>query len=337
MSLRYLNEAEAEKLCQSTLTEWISTAGYKGCHSGEKTREAVEDAKLWATKSKTAREVMSYVETSGKEILVVGMRGGYQCFDSTGTDQMKKVPVVYIDLDGRLTNFVRQPHQLHFAPEDCKDLGVSSVAMDNRVALLHEFGHAKQWIERPTFFDGHFVKQQGKPVTADIVLQKKVDDGDPLLNPKGIFAPVHKKLAGGGTIGESFSEAIRNRAAQVLGEKAKIVYDPLVHPEGFFPTQEEIDAFKPVTGYSVHIEADNIAKHEWPICDELGIPRRVNYRDISGKSTATASQTSTLLKRQSQAQKKDQPKVASMTKSECPKCHKMVLTSAVSLPCMFHK
>ena len=44
-----------------------------------------------------------------------------------------------------------------------------------------------------------------------------------------------------------------------------------------------------------------MARHEWPICREKGIPLRVNYRDIGGASTATASQTSVLLKRKAES------------------------------------
>lgn len=338
MSLKFLNEAEAEKICAGTLTEWVKTAGYKGCHSGEETRKAVEDAKIWAAKSKTARELMSYVETSPKEILVVGMRGGYQCFDSTGTDDANK-PVVYIDLDGRLTRFVRQPHQLHFAPEDCARLGVNTVAMDNRVALLHEFGHAKQWIERPLFFDNHFMQQKGKEVKPVLKVQKKVDDGDPLLNPKGTFKPATGAIKGGGKVGDSFAQAIQARAAEVWGKKAEGMIDPLLNPYGekggFLLSEEELKALTPVTGYGVRIEADNIARHEWPVCDELEIPRRMNYRDIGGKSTAKESQTSTLLKRAAQASaaKSNLPAPKPMAKSKCPKCGKMVRTSALAMDC----
>ena len=87
-------------------------------------------------------------------------------------------------------------------------------------------------------------------------------------------------------------------------------------------------AFTPVTGYSVRIEADNIARHEWPICDELGIPRRLNYRDIKGTTTAQSSATSTLLKRKAEA---DKPKEeVPVVKGQCPIC-KQVFPSAIKL------
>ena len=81
-----------------------------------------------------------------------------------------------------------------------------------------------------------------------------------------------------------------------------------------------METFQPVTGYGVRIEADNMAKHEWPICDELGIPRRLNYRDLSGSSTATASQTSTLLKRESQAKAAKAPREVKKMAKKCRAC-----------------
>ena len=73
MTLKYLSESEAEKLCASTLESWVSSAGYKGCYSAADTREAIEDAKRWAIDSATARQLVQAVETNTKEILVIGM------------------------------------------------------------------------------------------------------------------------------------------------------------------------------------------------------------------------------------------------------------------------
>ncbi len=323
MSLKFLDEAEAEKRCETTLMEWVTSAGYKGCYSADETRKAVQDAKIWSDRSETARKLMGYVETSAREILVVGMRGGYQCFDSTGTEDKNKA-VVFIDLDGRLTNFVRQPHQLHFAPEDCSKQGVTAEAMDNRIALLHEFGHAKQWIENPLYFDNHFMQQTGKEQKPSLTVTKKVGDGDPLLNPKGVFKPVNVNVKGKGVLGETFAQAIQRRAAEVAGARAKsgmAMADPLINPDGgWLLTRDELDQIKPIKGYSLRIESDNIARHEWPICDELGIKRRLNYRDIHGSSGAKASQTSILLQRQGQKQITKQAQTITLTPGKCPYC-----------------
>jgi len=340
MTLKYLEEKDAEQICAGTLQGWIKDSGYKGCFSAGETKEAVEEAKRWASKSQTALALMRFVETAPEEILVVGMRGGYQCFDSTGTDQIKKVPVVYIDLAGELTRFVRQPHQLHFAPEDCKGKGVPMVKMDNRIALLHEFGHAKQWMERPLLFDNHFMTGTGKAATPAITVRKKIDDGDPLMNPGGKYGNVKQSVKGTGKIGDTFAQAIQSRAAQILGPRGTQIQDPLMNPDGgHVLTSEELDEIKAITGYGVRIESDNMARHEWPICDEMGIPRRMNYRDISGTSTATASQTSMLLKRAGETQaKKDAPVVNAIAMVICPRCNIEVPRNQLESSCNpFHR
>jgi hypothetical protein len=325
MALRYLDESEAERLCASTLEAWVTSSGYKGCYSAAETRRAIDDAKLWAKGSTTAQRLASAVETSPKEILVVGMRGGYQCFDSTATDQLQKVPVVFIDLDGRLDRLVRQPHQIHFAPQDLRGHGGTVEAMDNRVALLHELGHAKQWIDNPLFFDNHYKQQKGALAKPQLKIpQKNPAKADPLLHPEGPTELVAKKVSGSGALGASFAQSIQKRAAELwekkgLAQKGLAMRDPLMNPDGgFLLTVEELEAFQPVTGFSVRIEADNMARHEWPICRELGIPLRVNYRDIGGTSTATASRTSALLKRQADASrsKVDMPQGG----VKCPYC-----------------
>ncbi len=325
MTLRYLDESEAEKLCASTLESWISSAGYKGCYSATQTRDAIEDAKRWANASATARELAHAVETSAKEILVVGMRGGYQCFDSTATDQLQKVPVVFIDLDGRLDRLVRQPHQLHFAPQDLRGHGGTVEGMDNRVALLHELGHAKQWIDNPLFFDGHYKQQKGTFTKPQVKIpQRNPAKADPLLHPEGPKELVAKKVSGSGALGASFAQSIQKRAVEVwekkgLAQKGLAMRDPLMNPDGgFLLTVEELEAFQPVTGFSIRIEADNMARHEWPICRQLGIPLRVNYRDIGGTSTATASQTSVLLKRKAESSQRKVDLAPGMVK--CPYC-----------------
>lgn len=326
MALRYLDESEAEKLCASTLESWIAGSGYKGCYSAAETRAAIDDAKVWARNSLTARNLVQAVEASGKEILVVGMRGGYQCFDSTATDQLQKVPVVFIDLDGRLDRLVRQPHQLHFAPQALRGHGGTVEAMDNRVALLHELGHAKQWIDNPMFFDNHYKQQKGAVAKANVKIpQKNLAKADPLMHPDGPTEMVPKTVRGSGALGDSFAQAIQKRAVEVwdkkngMGKKGLKMRDPLMNTEGgFLLTVAELEEFQPITGFSVRIEGDNMARHEWPICRELGIPLRLNYRDIGGSSTATASLTSTLLKRQAQSSqsKVDMPQ----TGLKCPYC-----------------
>ena len=71
----------------------------------------------------------------------------------------------------------------------------------------------------------------------------------------------------------------------------------MTNPDGgWLQTTDELSQFKKVMGFGVRIKADNIARHEWPICDELGFPRRLDYRDLGGASRAKRSETSQLLR-----------------------------------------
>jgi len=63
-----------------------------------------------------------------------------------------------------------------------------------------EFAHSKQWIERPQFFDGKLAQQKGPEIKPGITMQQKVDDGDPLLKPGGVFKPVKKTIKGAGNL-----------------------------------------------------------------------------------------------------------------------------------------
>jgi hypothetical protein len=44
------------------------------------------------------------------------------------------------------------------------------------------------------------------------------------------------------------------------------------------------------------LEMDNMARHEWPICREIGVPYRTNYRDLDATTTAEASLTSQIIR-----------------------------------------
>ncbi len=249
MALKYYSEAEAEKIFEATLVSWASNQGYKGCYSAGETEEAIDDLKEWSRESLTARKVMFCVEMSFREIAVVGMKGGFQCFDS-GAGPKKNIPTVFIDLDGKLTVNVRGPHNLHLDPMQCTG---NVLALDNDVALLHEFGHAKQFLERPLLFE----------------------------NSGTEFDPRHER--------EGFARAIREQAELVLKNKSK---------KGLLSKPELEARLKDRSEHGpkwmVAIELDNMSRHEWPICRELGLPRRANYRDINCTSDGAPSLTSVI-------------------------------------------
>ena len=74
MSLKYLDERDAERICETTFLRWATDSGDKGCPSAQQTRDAVEEMKRWASKSPAAAALMQFVEQAPQEILVVGMR-----------------------------------------------------------------------------------------------------------------------------------------------------------------------------------------------------------------------------------------------------------------------
>lgn len=256
MAIEWYSEAEAERMFEPILTDWAQNFQYKGCYSPEETQKAIGDVKNWARKSSTAKKLMFFVEISFTKFIVVGMRGGYQCFDSTaGPD--KNLPVVFVDLDGKLTVNVRGPHNLHLDPNLCSG---NVLPLDNGIALLHEFGHVRQWIERPTMFDNK------KPASS-----------------------VAKPRFGGGQFDARLEKAT---FARQINEGAKKLWDSKGDSSSVQTTEERGEFKAPVWGPP--IEMDNMSRHEWPICRELGLPLRANYRDINCTSDGAPSLTSTI-------------------------------------------
>jgi hypothetical protein len=280
--LKFLSEAEAEKLFEETLIQWRRAYNYRGCSTVLDTMIAVQWATAWAWRSPTAQDLMKNVRASEKTIYVVGMRGGFQCFNSTEGPK-QDMPVVFIDVQGKLTANVRTEHDIvvdnqHVPPESCTN-GVFEI--NNNIAILHEFGHAMQWIERPLLFDNHFKKAEGSD-------------------------------------GKSFREAIRAQATKI-------------NPKGGLQTEEEYKAYKPITAWGVVIEMDNMSRHEWPICKELGLPRRVNYRDINATSEGPGTATSQIVAKAREAEERERVAkanaeaakgLAKNTESTCPRCKK---------------
>lgn len=48
-------------------------------------------------------------------------------------------------------------------------------------------------------------------------------------------------------------------------------------------TEDRMFGVKPIQGksWSVRLEMDNLRRHEWPICDEMGVARRLSYSDFA--------------------------------------------------------
>lgn len=351
MAITWLKESDAEREFKDTLVEWHLAYNYKGCYSPAETAKYVLSFFSQGQKqSPTARQLYEFVLLHPKRIYVVGMRGGFQCFDSTAGEK-KDMPVIFIDVDGKLEIFVRAPHGLTLSTkreewmvaaetslgrkgagaaikprldsantilmEDPNQVLAQSklaaarvasgaskaydyalgnrVSLDNRIAALHEFGHAKQWLERPMLFDQQKKAAPGystesierslkSAVKAERIGQVNLARRDAALKLGGAQQDVRLTSSRAG-----FAKDIQERAEKYWTKRGMGTADLGVR------TAEDVAAFEaalkkaPVWGRA--IEMDNMERHEWPICRELGIPIRTNYRDLDATTTAQASLT----------------------------------------------
>jgi hypothetical protein len=331
--LYYYSEKQAEKEFEATLVSWAKDYGYKGCYSQQETHKKLIATVKWAQRSPLARQIFEFVSLHSKRIVVVGMKGGFQCFSSTEGDN--KVPVVYIDLDGKLTINARTPHNLHFDPSARLNSGLRAdtslhidpsawgnrptAELDNNIALLHELGHAKQWLERPQLFDGDY-RAGGLDFT--LALRKHAET----VVKRGLEKAPDSPLA----------HNIRMAAGRTLADFPSVPQTP--------EELAQVKKNRPV--WSVHIESDNMARHEWPICRELGLPYRQNYRDINVTSDGAPSTTSQIRRKVEQEAKAQREKAEEEAKRkgqvkvmktgalvECPRCHRKVKPMFLNSPC----
>jgi hypothetical protein len=240
---------EAEKMFASTF-KGSNFATFQGCYSGVQMRQHLLSVTAWAHNSRTAKTLIDAVQGSKQTVYLVGMRGGYQAFDNEAINDLTgaKVAVAFVDLDAKLGVKVRNPHNADDQPAQVAEV----VSLHNNVAFLHELGHARQWFELPGFFAGTGqwnASNFGKQIKNAAV--NMATRNDPSAPRKGT----------GPLAGVQYNKAVNNFVANhaVFGG---------------------IEAAGP-KGWSVRIEQDNMFRHEWPICDELRIPKRLSYRDLT--------------------------------------------------------
>jgi hypothetical protein len=356
VAIIWLTEAEAENKFKDTLVEWHLAHNYKGCYSPGETQKYVMSFFSHRNKqSPTARQLYEYVLLNPKKIYVLGMRGGFQCFDSTAGEQ-KDMPVIFIDVDGKLEIFVRAPHgvSLGTTRESWKgraesqlgrpaaqilikrdyqhankvsmadpqklldesrriaaeaaagqrasydyDMG-NRVSLDNRIAALHEFGHAKQWLECPMLFDQ---QKRMAPSFSSVSIERSVRSS---VKPERIgqidLAKRDAALRLGGSqrdvrLADSragFAKDLQAAAEKFWTRRGGGTLDPNIRTAKDVETFEEALKKAPVWGRA--IEMDNMERHEWPICRELGVPIRSNYRDLDATTTAQASLTTQIVR-----------------------------------------
>lgn len=303
MAITWFSEEQVERMFEETLSDWAKNQGYKGCYSADETRKYAWQGVAWARNSATAKKIMEHVLLDPREIIVVGMRGGFQCFNSTEGPQ-GNLPVVYIDIDGKLESFVRGPHNLHLDPEKCTGARVS---IDNRIAMLHEFGHAKQWMERPALFDN---QPKAPAKTSPEAEARRLATGVKPGRTGSVREDARAKaLKLGGAERDLRLGATRAGLASDISAKATELWSKkgsgdtsFVRGKGELETFEKGVKEGPQWGRA--IEMDNMARHEWPICRELGLPLRTNYRDIHATSDGQPSLTSQIRRKAEEAERR---------------------------------
>lgn len=184
-----------------------------------------ERARIWArAHTTTGLRVMDAVRKSAVKIHVIAWRSsnpmqpGFSMF-SNDSPRMGE-GTIFVNLDQFVQ--VATPN-----PEDAN----KSRTLNNFVLILHEVGHAKQFIDNATWF--------------------RSNEGT------GTYVAPFKA---------ALTEVMTSQTGKSWGHSGKI--DRILG-----------NAHK---AFSSAIEWDNYIYHEGPICDEIGVARRISYSNIAG-------------------------------------------------------
>lgn len=248
--------------------------GYGGFTSRIRTTQWFMNTREWASKSRTAQELIKFVEDSDVVINFVGMEGGFQCFDESADNLAtgQKEPTIYVDITGHLSLWVRGPHEQHLKRSAVRNPVM--VSFDNRIATLHELGHAKQFIENPgwcrlhsrALLEGRDFK--GRKVQLSLAsLRNDIESGARAFWTAKL-KPSVAATGGGASSSGGLPPPPPPMGGPVGGGGAT----------GFLPRTTDHAASQ---NWFVVIDSDNIARHERPICTEMGLPLRLSYTDLS--------------------------------------------------------
>lgn len=305
----------------------------------------VYEGRLWAQNYATAKAIFAVIDNSQTTIHFIGMKGGFSCFNSDWP-----VPgegTVYLDLDSKLGIKIRNgvdsvTREPRYKQQGGKDV---VIALEKYVALLHELGHAKQFLETPWLFE--------RPAVAEKDIEKAAIQMRDMALRKELGLPARQMIKTTAGIGQKFNMASAAAASQiaVLERKAtnliaQISFASRAHQsreaarlrQEFSTLEQQIADAKaglakgvgakssaapmPVkassgppgpppppaasvggpdtramaaeslgltkkaavkkAGWSVPVETDNLIRHEWPICRELGMREEHlrNYTDL---------------------------------------------------------
>jgi hypothetical protein len=183
-------------------------------------------------------------------------------------------------------------------------------SFNNRIALLHELGHSKQFIERPEWYRFYAgaktaadeqmklkAATEKEPVTHRVFREELEDKATRFWTkkltppkPKPVAAPA--PVAGPGAAGgppPPPPEAPQPPTAPTLpGAPAPPTAPGLPAALGGPNVRQQLGAILPARSerpkdqtWFVVIDVDNMQRHEWPICTEMGLPIRMHYTDLS--------------------------------------------------------
>lgn len=203
------------------------------------------EVRKWSVNSQTARRIIHDVNLSTVVVHVIGMKGcGFSCFCSDHP------------IEGQGTAYVDVQSQYE----------VNGNPLHTYIVILHELGHAKQFLENPIWFNRVSSRTPNIGLTdiRDAAVRMQMGRAPASVAP----VPVVQLPTGHGggpppppALGPMGGQrAIQRDAEDALGN----------------PTRAT-----PTFNWPFVIEQDNMARHEWPICRETGNPVRPGYRHIS--------------------------------------------------------
>jgi hypothetical protein len=197
----------------------------------------IEITRRWARKhSPTGASIMKLVSAkTSPTIHVIGWRGegedeGFTMFDSDSPIVGQGTVFINLDVFVRINETQGQTNKTR--------------ELNNFVVILHEFGHAKQFIECPSIF---------KSLASDTATEA----------------------------GRSRTQASAeyDQRAKQLTESLRAQNKSLGYSAASSLVKRQL-GLPPHQAFSSIVEWDNYQKHEGPICDEAGIMRRGFYNNI---------------------------------------------------------
>ncbi len=313
--INFLSKEDAEA------SFWHAQAPYGGTVFVTKvaTINYFNEVRQWSAGSPTARAIVKYVEESDVVINFIGMNGGFQCFDESADNRRSAhaEPTIYVDLRGRLHVYVRGPHENLLRRDKTPGLAANPNAMqpfNNKLALLHELGHAKQFIERPQWYR-FYADARRRASFRDALEQKATQLWTRKLTAQNAAAAQGAATQPGAAVGGVPVPPGPPGAPPRLGIPAPPGPPsppgppprvgavrapgppPPPGPPGAPPApgaprqmnmRQQLQAIVPATtdraadqSWFVVLDVDNMQRHEWPMCEEMRLPKRLHYSDLS--------------------------------------------------------